>query len=129
MGVAEWLRKCCAQYDLTAHHAISTVNGTCEHQSFGPPDSDSWPACRSIGFAAMTVWWSWSNGTSFDYFIQDVFMGSALYKDSILTISVLFNVGVFWMALRADWDRFARGVLGVIFITVPLIIWLQAQAF
>ena len=82
-----------------------------------------------IGFAAMTVWWSWANGTSFDYFIQDVFMGSALYKDSILTISVLFNVGVFWIALRADWDRFARGVLGVIFITVPLIIWLQAQAF
>ena len=56
-------------------------------------------------------------------------MGGALYKDSILTISVLFNVGVFWLALRKDWDRFARGVLGVIFITVPLIIWLQSQAF
>ena len=82
-----------------------------------------------IGFIAMTVWWSWANGTSFDYFIQDVFMGSALYKDSILTISVLFNVGVFWLALRKDWDRFARGILGVIFITVPLIIWLQSQAF
>jgi hypothetical protein len=82
-----------------------------------------------IGFAAMTVWWSWANGTSFDYFIQDVFIGSALYKDSILTISVLFNVGVFWLALRANLDRFAHGILGVIFITVPLIIWLQAQAF
>ena len=81
-----------------------------------------------IGFVAMTVWWSWANGTSFDYFIQDVFIGSPLYKDSILTTSVLFNVGVFWLALRKDWDHFARGVLGVIFITVPMIIWLQSQA-
>jgi hypothetical protein len=82
-----------------------------------------------IGFAAMTVWWSWANGTSFDYFIQQVFIGSALYKDSILTISVLFNVGVFWIALQHNWNRFARGILGVIFVTVPLIIWLQSQAF
>ncbi|MBO75625.1 MAG: hypothetical protein CMD33_10160 [Flavobacteriales bacterium] len=82
-----------------------------------------------IGFAAMTAWWSWANGTSFEYFVDEVFIRSALYKDSILTISVLFNVGVFWLALRCNWDHFARGILGVIFITVPLIIWFQAQAF
>ena len=134
MGVAEWLRKCCA-------HPIRFDGASCNFnpQSMGPVSANRLDHTgfgfvagllgTGIGFAAMTVWWSWANGTSFDYFIQDVFMGSALYKDSILTISVLFNVGVFWMALRADWDRFARGVLGVIFITVPLIIWLQAQAF
>ena len=76
----------------------------------------------------MTVWWSWANGTSFDYFIQDVFMGSALYKDSILTISVLFNVGVFWLALRKDWTALRGAFWGSSFITVPLIIWLQSQA-
>lgn len=83
----------------------------------------------AAGFGAMTVWWSWANGTSFDYFITDVFLGSSLYKDSILTISVLFNVGVFWLALRGDWERFAKGLLAVIFVTVPLIIWYQSQAF
>lgn len=83
----------------------------------------------AVGFGAMTVWWSWANGTSFDYFITDVFLGSSLYKDSILTISVLFNVGVFWLALRGDWERFAKGLLAVIFVTVPLIIWYQSQAF
>jgi len=82
-----------------------------------------------LGFAVMTAWWSWANGTSFRYFVHEVFLGSSLYKDSILTISALFNVGLFWMALRGDWDRFARGILMVIFITVPLIIWLQYQAF
>ena len=80
-----------------------------------------------IGFVAMTVWWSWANGTSFDYFIQDVFMGSALYKDSILTISVLFNVVLARPAKRLG--PLCAGRSGVIFITVPLIIWLQSQAF
>lgn len=81
------------------------------------------------GFGIMAVWWSWANGTSMEYFVSDVFIRSALYKDSILTISVLFNVGVFWLALQRNWDRFARGILGVIFLSVPLIIWFQAQAF
>lgn len=82
-----------------------------------------------LGFVVMMLWWSWANGTTTTYFVEDVFIGSALYKDSILTISVLFNVGVFWMALQKNWERFARGILGIIFIAVPLIIWYQAQAF
>lgn len=82
-----------------------------------------------IGFAVMTVWWSLANGTTFEYFINDVFIESALYKDSILTISVLFNVAVFWVALQKDWVSFAKGVLSVIFISVPFIIWYQYQAF
>ncbi|MDA0913196.1 MAG: hypothetical protein O2818_05930 [Bacteroidetes bacterium] len=82
-----------------------------------------------LGFAIMTVWWSFANGTTFEYFINDVFIESALYKDSILTISVLFNVAVFWVALQKDWVQFAKGVLSVIFISVPLIIWYQYQAF
>ena len=82
-----------------------------------------------VGFGIMAVWWSWANGTSMSYFVSDVFIGSALYKDSILTISVLFNVGIFWIALNRQWERFSRGILGVIFLSVPLIIWFQAQAF
>lgn len=81
------------------------------------------------GFVVMMLWWSWANGTTVTYFVEDVFIRSALYKDSILTISVLFNVGVFWIALQKNWEQFARGILGVIFIAVPLIIWYQAQAF
>tara|TARA_B100000768_G_C11282909_1_gene379781 strand:- start:2968 stop:3285 length:318 start_codon:yes stop_codon:yes gene_type:complete len=80
------------------------------------------------GFAAMTVWWSLANGTSMDYFIQDVFLGSNLYKDSILTISVLFNVGLFWVCLQLNLEKLAKGILAVIFISVPLIIWYQAAA-
>jgi hypothetical protein len=81
-----------------------------------------------MGFATMTIWWSWANGTSMDYFIQDVFWESRLYKDSILTISVLFNVGLFWLCLRSNYEQLAKGILAVIFISVPLIIYYQATA-
>jgi hypothetical protein len=60
-----------------------------------------------------------------EYFVQDVFLDSALYKDSILTISVLFNVGLFWICLRFDLEKLAKGILAVIFVSVPLIIWHQ----
>jgi hypothetical protein len=73
----------------------------------------------------MTIWWSQANGTSMEYFVQDVFLDSALYKDSILTISVLFNVGLFWICLRFDLEKLAKGILAVIFVSVPLIIWHQ----
>jgi hypothetical protein len=81
-----------------------------------------------MGFGTMTIWWSWANGTSMDYFIQDVFWESSLYKDSILTISVLFNVGLFWLCLRSNFEQLAKGILAVIFISVPLIIYYQATA-
>lgn len=80
----------------------------------------------AAGFCIMTIWWSQANGTSMEYFVQDVFLGSALYKDSILTISVLFNVGLFWICLRFDLEKLAKGILAVIFVSVPLIIWYQA---
>ena len=78
-----------------------------------------------IGFLIMTIWWSWANGTSMNYFVQEVFIASSLYKDSILTVSVLFNVGLFWLSLRWELEQFAKGLLAVILVSVPLIIWLQ----
>ena len=79
-----------------------------------------------LGFVTMTVWWSWANGTSTDYFIQNVFLESSLYKDSILTISVLFNVGLFWLCLRSNLEQLAKGILAVIFVSVPVIIYYQS---
>jgi hypothetical protein len=82
----------------------------------------------AVGFAIMTIWWSTANGTRMEYFVQDVFLESNLYKDSILTISVLFNVGLFWLSLRFNLEKLAKGILAVIFVSVPLIIYFQAAA-
>ena len=49
-----------------------------------------------IGFLILASWWSAANGTSISYFYETVFINSQLYKDSILTVSVLFNAGLFF---------------------------------
>ena len=51
-----------------------------------------------------------------------------LYRDSILTASTLFNVLLFWLANRMDWERMAQGLLAVILTMVPVIVYLQATA-
>lgn len=81
-----------------------------------------------VGFLLLALWWSWANGQTLSYFTQTVFLGSSLYKDSILTVSVLFNVAVFYGTLQLNWFRFARGVMLVMILSVLAILWLQTQS-
>ncbi len=82
-------------------------------------------ASTLAGFLLLgTVWGLW-NGFSLQYFVVEVFVRSPLYRDSILTVSVLTNAVGFWWALRTDRERFARGVVAVVLLAVPVIVWLQ----
>lgn len=81
-----------------------------------------------IGFLILGVFWSVSNGTTLEYFISEIALKSDLYKDSMLTVSTLFNVGVFYLALKKELWNFCKGILGVILVSVPFIIWFQMQA-
>ena len=63
-----------------------------------------------IGFLVLASWWSSANGTSLAYFYETVFQNSQLYKDSILTVSVLFNVGLFWLALRTGTGHYLDSI-------------------
>ena len=81
------------------------------------------------GFFILAFWWSSENDTSLSYFVHTVFIESQLYKDSILTVSVLFNVALFWIALQSQWERFAKGVMLVILVSIPAILWIQGQSF
>lgn len=81
-----------------------------------------------LGFLLLGSYWSYSNGVELIYFIENIAYKSLIYRDSILTISTLFNVGIFYLAMRAEWLKFCRGLLMVIMISVPLIIYFQMQA-
>lgn len=78
-----------------------------------------------VGFLLLGVAWGLWNGYSLQYFVVEVFVRSPLYRDSILTVSVLTNAVGFWWALRTDRERFARGVVAVVLLAVPVIVWLQ----
>jgi hypothetical protein len=75
------------------------------------------------GFFILAFVWSLMNKMSVGYFIDEIFIESDLFKDKIITVSVLFNVVVFWLANRAEWYRFNRGVLAVVLLAVPVIIY------
>ena len=81
-----------------------------------------------LGFLILGCYWSYSNGVEISYFIENIAYKSLLYRDSFLTISTLFNVGIFYFGMRAEWIQFCRGLLMVIMSSVPLIIYFQMQA-
>lgn len=80
------------------------------------------------GGVLLGFWWGWANGSSFRYFYEEIVLRSLLYRDSILTASTLFNVLLFWGANRLGWERVAQGLLAIILLTVPFIVYLQATA-
>jgi len=77
------------------------------------------------GFLGFGLVWGLMNEQSLQYFVVEVFYRSPLYRDSILTVSILTNAVGFWWALRTDRERFARGVVAVVLLAVPVIVWLQ----
>lgn len=81
-----------------------------------------------FGFLILATYWSYSNSVELSYFIENIAVKSLLYRDSILTVSTLFNVGIFYIAIRAELWKFCQGILMVIMACVPLIIWFQMQA-
>jgi hypothetical protein len=81
-----------------------------------------------FGFLILGAYWSYANAVDLSYFIENIAAKSLFYRDSILTISTLFNVGVFYIGIKAEWWKFCRGILMVIMACVPLIIWFQMQA-
>jgi hypothetical protein len=69
--------------------------------------------------------WGWTQGESLAYFHREVFLGSPLYKDRIISICVLSIVPAFHLAYRREKDRFARGTLLVMILMVLYIVFLQ----
>ena len=81
-----------------------------------------------LGFFLLGFAWSITNDDSMSYFINNIAIKSMLYRDSILTACTLLNVGIFYLALRKEMWEFCRGIMLVILLSVPMIIWFQMQA-
>lgn len=78
-----------------------------------------------VGLLGLATWWHLQNGDSIRFFIEEVFLRGSLYQDSILTVSVLADVVLFYGLMRANREALARGVMVVVLAAVPLVIYLQ----
>ena len=77
------------------------------------------------GLLMLTAWWHFQTGDSMAFFLNDVFWNGGLYQDSIVTLSVLADVVLFYALMRWKRVELARGVMLVILAAVPLVIYLQ----
>lgn len=81
-----------------------------------------------VGYVLLGAIWGWTQGESLAYFHHEVFLGSPLFKDRILSLCTLAMVPVFHTAYRRKMDRFARGAMLVMVLLVLAIVALQMQA-
>ncbi|MCH2197891.1 MAG: hypothetical protein MK081_03855 [Flavobacteriales bacterium] len=76
-----------------------------------------------IGFFMYATFWSVYYSQELSYFINDVFIGSGFFTDKIITVSVLFDIFLFALFMRFQWYNFCRGVLGIVILSVPVVIY------
>lgn len=76
-----------------------------------------------LGFFVIAVIWAIVNSMSVQFFIDEIFLGTDLFKDKILTVSALLNVVVFYFANRAEYFKMVRGLIAAVLIMVPFIIY------
>ena len=81
-----------------------------------------------IGYVLLGTIWGWTQGESLAYFHREVFLGSPLFKDRILSLCTLAMVPVFHTAYRRKLDRFARGSMLIMVLLVLAIVAIQMQA-
>ncbi|MBK13148.1 MAG: hypothetical protein CL849_06400 [Crocinitomicaceae bacterium] len=78
-----------------------------------------------VGYLLLGSIWGWAQAESLQYFHEEVFVRSPLFKDRILSVCALSIVPAFHLAYRRRMDRFAKGTLFVMIALVMSIVWLQ----
>lgn len=77
-----------------------------------------------IGFLIYGLYYGSKFRVSLSYFIHAVFLGTRGYQSPIASLSLLFNLAIFLLFLRFNWDEGARGILMGTFIYVPVVVFL-----
>lgn len=85
-------------------------------------------ASALMGYLILGILWGAVQGESLRFFHEEMFLGSPLFKDRILSVCTLCIVPAFHLAYKRRMDRFARGTLLVMIAIVMAIVWLQMDA-
>ena len=81
--------------------------------------------CPILGFVIYGTGWGLFHGRSFSYFYNYVFIGTPQFQSAIISLSILINLLPFFIFVRTDRLRAARGVLASLFVYMPVVIYLK----
>ena len=71
-----------------------------------------------LGFCVFGLFMYLAKGVSFSYYLNNMFLNDNLFKLNIITISVIFNVLPFYLAIRNNYSEFAKGLIAVLILGV-----------
>jgi hypothetical protein len=74
-----------------------------------------------VGFFVFGFYWITANSSTMGYFIDTVFLGTGFFQDKIVTVSVLFDVILFFVFMQMKYYNLCKGLLGVVIVAVPVV--------
>lgn len=77
-----------------------------------------------VGFVVFGFLIAQLNGQTFGRFIETLVQGSDIFHDKLVTVSILFDVILFFVMIRQEYYNFCKGILAVVIVSVPVAIYL-----
>lgn len=78
-----------------------------------------------FGFLLYGLYYSWQYNATVSYFINSVFLGTPSYQSPIISLSLIADLGVFFLLLRFKYNKAAQGVVYALLAYVPLVVYLR----
>lgn len=78
-----------------------------------------------IGFLLYGLFYSWEFNTTLHHFITQVFLGTKSYQSPIISLSLIADLGVFFLALKIKCNKMAQGVVYALMAYAPIVIYLR----
>ena len=78
----------------------------------------------AVGFVVFGFLIAQLNGQTFERFIATLVRGSDIFHDKLVTVSILFDVILFFVMIRQEYYNFCKGLLAVVIVSVPVAVYL-----
>jgi hypothetical protein len=75
-----------------------------------------------VTFALFGIGFSLFNHCSFGSFFKDTFLGVQDFQSRIVTFSMLGNVILFFVFIRKDYNKFCKGLMAIMVLSVPVVV-------
>lgn len=80
-----------------------------------------------VGFFVFGLYWVTANDSTMGYFVETVFLSTDFFQHKIVTVSVLFDVLLFFIFMQMKYYNFCKGLLGVVIVSVPIVALLSMK--
>ncbi len=78
-----------------------------------------------FGFLLYSWYFTWKYSQTFSFFVNSIILGPGGAQAEVISLSLIFNLLLFFLCLQYNMNRAARGILGAMFIYALIIIYFK----